>query len=323
MNIDALLEKLSGMKVMVVGDVMIDSYLWGKITRISPEAPVPVVDVQGREKRLGGAANVAKNIKALGGECALCTIIGDDEQGKDFFKLLSQDKIRTNGVITSSQRPTTIKHRVLSGSQQILRVDEESKEDLTSEENNKLLHAVLEDIENVDVVILQDYDKGVLNVNNIERIIEIAHQHKKMVVVDPKKLHFDCYKKVDLFKPNLKEISDGLNRKVGHDKESVRAAVADLKSKLNLENVLVTLSEHGVFMDMGGAQHLIPTDVMSVADVSGAGDTVIAIVAMAFATGLEPEKLGKLANIAGGLVCEELGVVPIDKEKLRTRAVDF
>ncbi len=321
-RIHKLFESFQSMRVMIVGDVMIDSYLWGNIDRISPEAPVPVVDVVKREKRLGGAANVARNVKTLGADCVICTVVGNDVHSDDLIKLLNEDKIRTTGVIKSDARPTTMKHRILSGSQQILRVDEESKHPLNSDENNKLLHSVLEHIEQTDVLILQDYDKGVLNSNNIERIIEIAQQHNVLVTVDPKKKNFELFKGVDLFKPNFKEICDGLNLSIGKSEEDVKSAVEQLKEKIGAKNVLLTLSEKGVYVDISGEQHLVPTEVVSVADVSGAGDTVIAVVSMGMTADLKPAEIGVLSNIAGGLVCQELGVVPINGQKLKDKLIE-
>ena len=320
-EITSLFNNFNNLKVMVIGDVMIDSYLWGTVERISPEAPVPVVDVLRREKRLGGAANVAKNIKALGAECIICTIIGDDTAGEDFFNLLTKNQIKTSGIVKSDFRPTTIKHRVLCGSQQILRVDEESKVVLNTNENNKLLHVIFEHIENTDIIILQDYDKGVLNKKNITKIIELAHQYQIPVVVDPKKKNFTQYKGVDFFKPNFKEIAEGLNISIDKSESSITEAVKILKEKLNLKNVLLTLSEKGMYVDFEDEKHFIPTDIKSVSDVSGAGDTVISVASLLYALKINPIDLGKIANIAGGLVCEQLGVVPIDKNQFLERTL--
>lgn len=319
--IPALFDKISGLTALVIGDVMIDYYSFGKASRISPEAPVPVVNITHKELRLGGAANVAKNIRAMGARCILCSVIGDDKNANEFLKLIEKNQINPDALVRSESRKTSVKHRVLSGSQQLLRMDEEDLFPLTTEENNRLLQNMEEIIPKVDVIILQDYDKGVLTSANIPLIIEKAKKHGIPVAVDPKMKNFMSYKGVSLFKPNLSEIETGLKIRIDvADKNEVKKAVAALKIQLDIENVLLTLSEKGLFVSFGDLETFIPTEAKSISDVSGAGDTVISVAALLLALKTEPELLAKISNLAGGIVCEKLGVVPIDKAELIERS---
>ena len=321
-DLKKIFSDLSGLTALVIGDVMIDAYSFGEVSRVSPEAPVPVVDIISKDNRLGGAANVAKNIKALGAKCILCSVIGDREDSEEFLRLIEKNQIDGEALIQSSTRKTSIKHRVLSGSKQLLRIDEEDKNPLSKDENNKLLTKLNEFLEKADVVILQDYDKGVLNPDNISIIVEKANKRGVPVVVDPKKVNFLEYKNVSLYKPNLKEINEGIGVNIDAEKmDSLSSGIDKLKSTLQIENVLLTLSEHGVFYSFGEEQKLIPTEAKSISDVSGAGDTVLSVAALLMALEVSPEKIAKLSNLAGGLVCEKLGVVPIDKKELLEKAI--
>ena len=323
-DLNKIFEAFSATTVLVIGDVMIDAYSFGKVSRISPEAPVPIVDVIRKENRLGGAANVAKNIKALGAKCILCSVIGDDENGKEFDKLIEKNQIVGDALVRSSDRKTTVKHRVLSGSQQLLRLDDEDKKSISSKENNLLIQNIEEFLEKADVVILQDYDKGVLNSKNIALIIEKANKKNIPVVVDPKNENFKEFKNVNLFKPNLKEINEGFNLNIiASNLNSIEEGVSELKEKMNIENVLLTLSEYGIYFDFGSKKGLIPTEAKSISDVSGAGDTVLSVAALLQAVKAEPEMVAKLSNLAGGLVCEKLGVVPVDKKELKIKAQEL
>lgn len=319
--IPALFDKISGLTALVIGDVMIDYYSFGKASRISPEAPVPVVNITHKELRLGGAANVAKNIRAMGARCILCSVIGDDDNANEFLKLIEKNQINPDALVKSESRKTSVKHRVLSGSQQLLRMDEEDLFPLSTEENNRLLQNIEEIIPKIDVIILQDYDKGVLTSANIPLIIEKAKKHGIPVAVDPKMKNFLSYKGVNLFKPNLSEIETGLKIRINaSDKNEVKNAVTMLKDQLDIENVLLTLSEKGLFVSFGDLETFIPTEAKSISDVSGAGDTVISVAALLLALNTEPELLAKISNLAGGIVCEKLGVVPINKAELIERS---
>ena len=322
-NVNDLFEAFSKLKVMVIGDVMVDSYVFGKVSRISPEAPVPVVLTERREKRLGGAANVALNIQALGATPIPCAIVGNDLDGEFFLNRLEEKGISSKGVITSKERDTTVKERILAGAHQMLRVDTETDKELSATEQEQLLANIKCLLPDCDVVVFEDYDKGVLNATVIEETINEASRLGILTVVDPKKRNFMNYKGATLFKPNLKELSEGLNIQVDpKNMDSVRDGVALLQSKLNAKMVMVTLSEYGVFIKDNGETHLIPAHIRQISDVSGAGDTVISVMACALAVGMSAQKSAALANLAGGLVCEHVGVVPVNKADLMEEAED-
>lgn len=320
-NFDEIFEAFNSLKVLVIGDVMIDSYLWGKVDRISPEAPVPVVNLKKTEKRLGGAANVAVNVKSLGAKPILCTVIGNDEEGKGLVSLLEETGYSTNGLVFSSKRKTTVKHRIIAGSQQLLRLDSEDDHELLEEDNVALIKRAKTLLAQVDVLIFEDYDKGVLSTENIEKIIEEAKRLKVPVVVDPKKRNFLAYKNVDLFKPNLKELKEGLNIQCDPTRfDDLRQAVNKLGQKLNQKYALITLSEHGAYLASEENEVYIPAHKRNISDVSGAGDTVISVASLCLALKLPMEQIVQLSNLAGGLVCEYVGVVPIEKTKLLAEA---
>ncbi|MCJ8165345.1 bifunctional ADP-heptose synthase [Pontibacter sp. E15-1] len=320
-SLEDLFEAFNRLTVLVVGDVMIDSYLWGKSTRISPEAPVPIVNVVQREKRLGGAANVALNVEALGATPLLCSVIGDDQDGADYLRLMEEKGLSTEGILRSPERVTTIKHRIIAGAQQLLRVDSEIEHNLTQQEEQQLEERYLKLLENADVVIFEDYDKGVFSEQNIQRFLQLANARGIPSVVDPKKKNFLSYTGCTLFKPNLKELKEGL--KVEFANENLPAfeeAVAELQKRLEVQNVLVTLSERGVFVADGTEKTYIEAHRRSISDVSGAGDTVISIAALCMAMRTSKEFMASLSNLGGGLVCEQVGVVPINKSRLLEEA---
>lgn len=320
-DVNSLFEAFTRLKVLVIGDVMVDSYIWGEVSRISPEAPVPVVLAHQKEKRLGGAANVALNVLALGATPIPCAIVGDDTNGEFFLNRLKERGIPSKGVITSAERETTVKERVLSGAHQLLRIDTETDKELSVIEQKSLLAHIKNLLPECDVVIFEDYDKGVINKTIISEAIAEANKLGIPSVVDPKKRNFLDYKGATLFKPNLKELKEGLKIDVDPtDIESIKAASKALQDVLESKMVMVTLSEHGVFIKDNGDTHLIPAHVRQVSDVSGAGDTVISIVACGLAAGLEARKTAALANLGGGLVCEHVGVVPVNKEDLAAEA---
>jgi D-glycero-beta-D-manno-heptose-7-phosphate kinase len=314
------LEQAAGLPVLVVGDVMVDSYLWGRVERISPEAPVPVVHVTSRSARLGGAANVALNLKALGAVPVVVTVTGDDDDATRLGRLLSEQGLSTEGVLRSPHRITTVKTRVISGHQHVVRVDEEQEDDLDPIDQDRLIKEAGRMIERLRpaVVVMEDYNKGVLCANVITAITGMAREAGIPVAVDPKKRNFFAYKGVDLFKPNLKELREGLKLDLeADDLQGVRDAVRQLEQRLGHQASLITLSEHGVYMRSGGSEHMVKAHIRKIADVSGAGDTVIAVAALALALNRTPLEIAELSNLAGGLVCEEVGVVPIDPARLK------
>lgn len=322
--INRAFDQFKHLKAVVIGDVMIDSYFWGKTERISPEAPVPVVSVKNKENRLGGAANVARNIKALDAEVFLCTVIGDDDGGATFELLMKDENMPVDGLVKDESRPTTVKTRVISQSQQMLRIDEETISPINRKINKKLIERIQSIIENedIDVVIFEDYDKGLITPNLIKQIITFCREHGVPVTVDPKKNNFKAYKHATLFKPNLKELREGLKIEMPEvKKENLDKAIALLNEKIEVDQALITLSERGVYINTAQGSKIIPAHIRNIADVSGAGDTVIAVASLCLALGMEPEFTAQLANLAGGLVCEQIGVVPINKNLLEDEAL--
>jgi len=328
-NYQKVFEQFRHLRVMVIGDVMVDAYIFGKVDRISPEAPVPVVTVEKRVNRLGGAANVALNLKSLGAEPVLCSVIGNDTKGREFRQLLAEADISGENVLTCNARITTTKFRVIGNRTQMLRVDEEVTEDLSDDDQSLLLGKISEILEKstIHAIAFQDYNKGVLTAELIHALIEKARAHHIPVAVDPKRKNFLQFYGADLFKPNLKELREGLGRDIRiDDRKSLEDAAAYLHKELEITTVMVTLSEKGVFVssqepDGKIVRHFIPAHLRNISDVSGAGDTVISIAALGLACGLNPEEIAALANLAGGLVCEEVGVVPVNREKLLMESV--
>ncbi|MCC7303303.1 MAG: D-glycero-beta-D-manno-heptose-7-phosphate kinase [Bacteroidia bacterium] len=311
------------LKVLIIGDVMVDSYMWGRVSRISPEAPVPVVAIERKESRLGGAANVALNIQALGATPILCSVIGNDEKGNLFLELMRAQKLPNKGILKSRERITTVKTRVISSNHQMLRVDEEVEETISEHETKQFLTLIsyLLKKERINVVIFEDYDKGLITPDLINKVVTEARRKKIPVVVDPKKKNFNSYKNVTLFKPNLKELKEGLKVEFDHsDPGDLSRAVNILKHKLKLDIAMITLSELGIYVSGNGTDKIIPAHVRNIADVSGAGDTVISTAALCLAAGMTPTAMASIANLAGGLVCEKVGVVPVDKELLLTES---
>jgi len=324
MTIKETFEAFNKLNVLIIGDVMIDAYMWGNVSRISPEAPVPIVSVNTKENRLGGAANVALNVKAMGGNPILCSVIGDDEGSKVFIDLLKNIKLNTEGILKSKERITTIKTRVIGNNHQMLRIDEEVETPI----NNKIadtLTFVIKRIINqkkIDVIIFEDYDKGCLSPLLIKTIVSFAKQKNIPTVVDPKKKNFMAYTGVSLFKPNLKELKEGIKLDFNHnDSKELGKVVAGFIKKQNIDSALITLSEKGIYIHNNKSKALIPAHIRNISDVSGAGDTVVSIAAMCLALKLSPVLTATLANLAGGLVCEKIGVVPIDKKQLLDEAI--
>jgi len=320
--LEAFFDHLPQLKVVVVGDVMVDAYAWGFTQRMSPEAPVPVLQIRETEYRLGGAANVALNLQAMGVQTELISVCGEDAVAAQLITCLQNAKLPTAGILRSSSRPTTVKTRIMSDQQQLLRIDEESLADLEPKASAALLQSVQKALQGAHALILQDYDKGVLSSSNIAAILELARHAGVPVAVDPKKEHFFDYQGVALFKPNLKELADGLDRSLSKDKlAAIEEAVIELQHKIAAKAVLLTLSEAGVIYRSATAEGRIPAHLRNIVDVSGAGDTVIAVAGCCLAANLPLHLLATLSNLAGGLVCESLGVVPIKKDTLLHEAL--
>ena len=312
--------KMDSLHVAIVGDVMLDNYWWGDVERISPEAPVPVVALQKRESRLGGAANVALNCRALGAKVSLCTVIGEDGEGDNLMRLAEVAGIDMKASLRSKRRATTTKTRVIARQQQMLRLDDEYIKDLHTDEEHPFIDMVLRflQLEKPQVLIFEDYNKGVLKQNVIRRITEHCRQIGIITAVDPKQKNFLAYKGVDIFKPNLKEVREGLHLALSTPDRSALTEVHEmLRDRLHHKVSFITLSEQGVFAQQEEKEGmLIPSHIRNIADVSGAGDTVIATAAIVYAITGDVLLMAEISNIAGGMVCEEVGVAPVKKDLL-------
>ena len=320
--------RFTKLNILIIGDVMIDSYQWGKVERISPEAPVPICSVTKVENRLGGAGNVALNIEAMGANPILCSVVGKDDNEAILLEIMQQKGMTTDAIVLSDKRPTTIKTRIIGNNCQMLRVDKETTELLNEEEETLFLNKIqyILDNKNIDCIIFQDYDKGVITEKVIRQTVNLAKAKQIPTCVDPKHRNFSYYKGITMFKPNLKELKEGL--KIEFSKptfENLSDAALLLHGKQDIEKVFITLSEYGVFIadysnktnkEDKAKTKLLPAHVREIADVSGAGDTVISIASLCLALNMEAEDIARISNLAGGLVCETVGVVPIDKNKL-------
>ena len=318
MDVKSIFNQFTQKRILVLGDVMIDAYLRGQVTRVSPEAPVPIINLSKSDERLGGAANVALNLLSLGAEPILCSLVGNDSAGNTFDKLMIERGLSIEGIVKSSDRKTTVKTRVIGNNQHLLRIDEEEISPLNSDQELEVINKVKWFLSSIDAIILEDYNKGVLTDRVIREVVKIANASNVIVAVDPKKDNFFSYENVTLFKPNLKELKEGLNLDFNfkNGKERFEEAIVKLEAKINNKISFVTLSEHGVYIKSEVGQSYLPAHIRNISDVSGAGDTVISVATLCLAVGLEHKQVAEIANLAGGLVCEVSGVVPIDKKLL-------
>jgi len=310
-------------RILIIGDVMIDSYLWGKVDRISPEAPVPIVTGIRKEKRLGGAANVALNIAALGAKPIICSVTGDDDDALIITHLMEKSAIDASGLVADKGRPTTVKTRIISANQHLMRIDEEvsTAVDIATEQK---MYAFVENsivIKGVDAIIFEDYDKGCLTPSFIQKVIAKAQTASIPVLVDPKKRNYNSYQGATLFKPNFKEFCEGVKADIGKtDFATIYSFAEEFRSIMNFDCLMVTMAENGILVcTKDGCTRSEVVDKIDIADVSGAGDTVISVVACCMAAGISPVDVAILANLAGGQVCEKPGVVPVDKHALLKR----
>jgi rfaE bifunctional protein kinase chain/domain len=317
-----LLHAAPGLRVLVLGDLMLDRYLWGQVDRISPEAPVPVVEVQREEERPGGAANVALNVQALGASVSVCGLLGGDAEGQRLEALLAARGFDLRAVRRSAVRPTTAKTRILGNQQQMLRLDREDRSPLGPEDLAWFLERLPQALEGCHALLIEDYDKGLLGPELIRAALDAAAQRGIPAAVDPKHRHFWHYGGCTLFKPNLKELNEALALRTGPgDPEALAGAVRSLRARMPHAWTLVTLGGQGMWLqgpEDGG--HRIEGHVRRIADVSGAGDTVIAVAALALAAGLSPQEAAEAANLAGAQVVEMPGVVPADPQRLLAEA---
>ncbi len=326
-HIRELFKSFNNLNVLIIGDVMIDNYVWGKVGRLSPEAPVPIVMVNKKEMRLGGAANVALNIQALGANPILCSVIGADTDGVAFLDLLKKQKLSQKGILKSRNRPTTIKTRVIGNQHHLLRIDEESEDEILATETQNLLMLINYIIhhDKIDVIIFEDYNKGLITPKLIQKVVEFSKQKNIPICVDPKKKNFHAYKNVTLFKPNLKELKEGLKLDLDDDFSihEIQKAISSYRVKQKIDTLLVTLAERGMIINNRSNKIHVPAHIRTIADVSGAGDTVISVAALCKAMECDSYLIAALSNLAGGLVCEEIGVVPINKSKLLEEALNL
>lgn len=319
MNVRHLFHSFRNKKVLVIGDVMLDRYMIGNVQRISPEAPVPVVELKKEEDRLGGAANVALNIISLGAEVVLASVIGNDAYGQRILDLCAENQIKSNTILKINSRPTTVKTRILGNKQQLLRIDSELNEYLNEAEEKKFLDFVLPSITNeFDAVIFEDYNKGLLTERIIQELISRCKQNNIPTAVDPKLKNFFSYKGVTLFKPNLKELKEGTGVSFNFPSEKLffEHAISLLNKKIQNSYTFVTLSEYGVAISNHSSTDYIDAHVRNISDVSGAGDTVIAVATLCLCSGCSMKEIAQISNLAGGLVCEKSGVVSINSAEL-------
>lgn len=318
-NIKEIFDQFSRLKVLVVGDAMIDRYWYGRVDRISPEAPVPIVQLQNEQARLGGAANVAMNISALGATPFLVCLVGEDVFGKQFEQLLEDEDLSSEGLICDPDRQTTVKSRIIAGQQHLLRLDQENTHLLSSTIEEKVFEKCNAIIRNkqIDLILFQDYNKGLLKPSLIKRLIKLAQQNEIPTAVDPKFDHFFDYKGVTLLKPNLKEVSQAVGNIVEANVVDLEKAISLIQQQMNHKISLITLSDHGVFIKGDNVGEIIPTTPRQIVDVCGAGDSVFSIASMGMVLHLDLDVIGRLANLAGGQVCERVGVVTINGEQLK------
>jgi ADP-heptose synthase, bifunctional sugar kinase/adenylyltransferase len=317
-DFQSLFSTFQSFKVGVIGDVMLDTYMWGKVDRISPEAPVPVVSLERKEYRIGGAGNVALNCRSLEAQVTMLSIAGNDEEAIILKNLMDENEIDTSYMLFSARRITTNKTRIISRNHQMMRLDAETTDDLDKELQEQLIEKIILYINNEepDIIIFEDYNKGVLTEVLIKAIISVCKEKDVITAVDPKRKNFLSYKGVDIFKPNLKEVKEGLNILLNEIAIPVLEKVhSEMKRYLGHKISLITLSEKGIFYQHGKSGAIIPSHMRNIADVSGAGDTVIAVASLVYAATKDVKLMAAMANIAGGLVCEEVGTVTINKEK--------
>ncbi|MFP4528803.1 MAG: D-glycero-beta-D-manno-heptose-7-phosphate kinase [Candidatus Kapaibacterium sp.] len=310
-----IIRQCNGRTIAVIGDVMLDRYFWGHVSRISPEAPVPVIDLERESFHLGGAANVAKNLKSLGLEPLLCGVVGDDTSGASFIDISKKVGINPRGLYMDTTRPTTVKTRIIGNNQQIVRLDREVRDSVSSEAEEFIIKA-LQSTPGLSGIIFEDYNKGTISSVLIREVITFARENNIPVFVDPKYDNFFNYKNVTVFKPNKKEAAQALGVEI-RNREDILATGRSILEKTHCDNLLLTLGKDGMMLfESSGEYTQVPTIARHVADVSGAGDTAIATLAAAYSGGATIREAASLANFAAGVVCEQPGIVAIEPDQL-------
>ncbi|TYB30966.1 MAG: D-glycero-beta-D-manno-heptose-7-phosphate kinase [Candidatus Mcinerneyibacterium aminivorans] len=297
---------------------MLDRHIWGTVDRISPEAPVPVVDVKKETMVPGGASNVANNIVSLNSKADVCGIIGDDEYGMLLVDKLEKLGANVSGIMVDVNRPTTVKTRVIAHSQQVVRIDREHKEDISKRVEDKIIKHIKKIKSSVNGVIIEDYGKGVITRSLVKKVVKIFKKHKIPIAVDPKENHFDLYKGVSIITPNQKEAENMLKTKFKSE-EDVILGGKKIVDKLKLKALLLTRGKEGMLLFHDREVYRIPTVAKEEFDVTGAGDTVIAVLTAMLTAGLNYKKAAYISNVAAGIVVEKPGVVPIDFKELKER----
>lgn len=310
----------SELSALIIGDVMVDFYLFGEVNRISPEAPVPVVEISGKESRPGGAANVALNIQQLGAKPILLTMVGRDITGNLLINMLRDYGIKTNHILQNKNRLTTLKTRVFDEDKQVVRYDEEETDDVNEAQETQLIKEFKKIVTNEkpDVIILQDYNKGVLSKYFIKQILLLATKNGIPVAVDPKERNFFEYQAIDLFKPNLREFSEAIGYRINPKNiDSLRSGAEELRRKNRFKNLMVTLGSNGIFcFTKDGSSFVVPAKQIKAADVSGAGDTAISIASLAFAQKIPLKEIAHFANKGAAAVCKKVGVTPVSLKEV-------
>lgn len=316
-HLEDIINQAKNQKILVFGDLMVDEYLSGNVTRISPEAPVPIINISSAQLRFGGAANVAYNLMGLGQKPLLVGTVGDDRMGHLFLNMMEENGLPSNGIVTLPQRPTTVKTRIIGNNQHIARVDQETVEPISLEIQERLFEIFVSQIESISAVIIQDYNKGMVVPQLVSHVIDLVNRNGKIITVDPKFENFFTFKNVTLFKPNIKETEEVLAIRIKDEREVVTAG-KKLISLLNCQAILITRGAQGMaLIEKSGESIFVETKARKVADVSGAGDTVIATLTYALTGGASLKEAVTIANFAAGLVCEEVGVVPVNLTNLR------
>ena len=306
-------------RILVIGDFILDHFIWGKVERISPEAPVPVVHVQKDSYMPGGSLNVANNIHTLGGIVYPVGVVGRDREGRMLRKVIRQAGIDPGGIVYDRHRPTALKTRVIAHSQQVVRFDREKTECVSDEIQKNILKFFRQRLSACDVIIIEDYGKGVIEETLLKEVVHLARKQKKPVLVDPKEKHFSYYQGVTAITPNRKEAYGGFLNGRAEDREySLDEVGWGLVRQLNSEAVLMTLGEDGMALyERNGSKTTIPTAAREVFDVSGAGDTVIAVFGLALACGAKMKEAAVISNLAAGIVVGKLGTATVSQDELK------
>lgn len=290
---------------------MADRYVWGTACRISPEAPVPVLMAKNESLTLGGAGNVAQNLFTLNAKVSLCGVVGNDATAKSIFQLLKNEKIDATGIVPDEERPSTLKTRIMAGNHQLLRVDREKSTEISKSIEDKLFSKIKTKIAKADVVMLSDYNKGLLNHSFSQKIISQCNENNKKVIVDPKGLHYEKYKGSWLIKPNKKELAEATNTEKIENREDVIKAARKLLSKTKSNHLVVTLSEDGLALISKKSFQNFPVRAQEVFDVTGAGDTVFASLGYFLSLGLDIAEACELANFAAAIAVSKVGSVAV------------